>query len=477
MSHDRPAPGTSGISLPSLRPGPHQKRLDLIAVVATFGGLLFGYDTGVLNGALEPMKADLGLTSFTEGLVGATLLIGAAVGALTCGRMNDSLGRKKTLTILAVIFFVGTFGAVFAPNLTVMLPARFILGLAVGGASVTVPVYLAELAPTERRGTLSGRNELVIVTGQLLAFIVNAVIANIWGDHEGVWRYMLAVCAIPAVVLFIGMLRMPESPRWLISKDRHDDALAVLMQVRTEDRARAEMAEVEQLAEEEEQAQTGGISDLSVPWVRHLLIAAVGLAIAQQCTGINSVLYYGQQLLITAGFDENTATIANAAVPGSFGVIASIICLWVLIDRVPRRKLIISGFVATTTCHGLIVCAAFFLPEGVVKAYIILGVIGLFVFAMQLMLNVPVWVCLSEIFPLRLRGFGMGAAVLMLWMTNAVLTYGFPIMLDVTGLAGAYLVFFVLGLFCIGFLWKMLPNTSGRSLEELEESFAKGDFR
>src|SRR5690606_30598585 len=220
------------------------------------------------------------------------------------------------------------------------------------------------------------------------------------------------VCAVPAVVLFLGMLRMPESPRWLISKERHDDALAVLMQVRTEDRARAELAEVEQLAEDEKQAQTGGISDLAVPWVRHLLIAAVGLAIAQQCTGINSVLYYGQQLLITARFDKNAATIADAAVPGAFGGIAAIIRLRVLIDRVPRRKLIISGFVATTTCHGLIVCAAFFLPEGVVKAYIILGVIGLFVFAMQLMLNVPVWVCLSEIFPLRLRGFGMGAAVL-----------------------------------------------------------------
>ncbi len=390
--------------------------------------------------------------------------------------MNDALGRKKTLTILAVVFFVGTFGAVFAPDLGVMLPARFILGLGVGGASVTVPVYLAELAPTERRGRLAGRNELVIVTGQLLAFVINAIIGNIWGDHDGVWRYMLAVCAIPAVFLFVGMLRMPESPRWLISQGRHDDALAVLMQVRTEDRARAEMAEVEILAEEEKESQTGGFADLAVPWVRRLLIAAVGLAIAQQCTGINSVLYYGQQLLITAGFDKGTALVVNAAVPGALGVIGSVICLFVLIDRVPRRKLIISGFIATTVCHGLIVTAATFLPEGTLKAYLILALIGLFVFSMQTMLNVPVWVCLSEMFPLRLRGFGMGAAVLMLWVTNAVLTYGFPIMLNLTGLTGSYLVFFVLGLICIGFLWKMLPNTSGRSLEELEEHFARGEF-
>lgn len=468
---------TPAAELPALRPGPHQRRLDLIAVTATFGGLLFGYDTGVLNGALEPMKADLGLTSVTEGLIGGVLLIGAAIGAVACGRLNDRIGRKRTLTYLAVLFFVGTFGAVVAPNLQVMLPARLLLGLAVGGASVTVPVYLAELAPTERRGALSGRNELVIVTGQLLAFVVNAIIANIWGDHPGVWRYMLAVCAIPAVVLFFGMLRMPESPRWLMSKGRHDEALEVLMQVRTEDRARAEMAEVEHLATEERQSHAGGFSDLTVPWVRRLLIAAVGLAIAQQCTGINSVLYYGQQLLITAGFTPNRALVVNAAVPGVLGVIGSIICLWVLIDRVPRRTLIITGFVTTTMCHGLIVTASWLLPEGTAKSYVILTIIGLFVFAMQMMLNVPVWVCLSEMFPLRMRGFGMGTAVLFLWLTNAVLTYGFPIMLDITGLTGSYLVFLVLGVGCIAFLWKLLPNTSGRSLEELEEAFSGNDFR
>ena len=406
MSHGAPT-SSSGVTLPPLRPGPHQRRLDLIAVVATFGGLLFGYDTGVINGALEPMKQDLGLTAVTEGLVTSVLLIGAAVGALACGRLNDTLGRKKTLTMLAVVFFVGTAGAVFAPNLGVMLPSRFILGLAVGGASVTVPVYLAELAPTERRGTLSGRNELAIVVGQMLAFIINAIIFNVWGEHAGVWRIMLAVCAVPAIVLFVGMLRMPESPRWLISQGRQDDALAVLMQVRTEDRARAEMAEVEHLAEEETEAHMGGWSDLSIGWVRRILIAGIGLAIAQQCTGINSVMYYGSQLLVVAGFDQSAALIANIA-PGVIAVIGSAICLFFLIDRVPRRKLIIGGLIATTTCHGLIVLASFLLPDGIGKAYAILVLVVAFVFCMQLALNVPVWVCLSELFPLRMRGFGMG---------------------------------------------------------------------
>ncbi|UEA82788.1 sugar porter family MFS transporter [Tsukamurella paurometabola] len=458
--------------------------MDLVAVVATFGGLLFGYDTGVLNGALEPMKHDLGLTTTTEGLVVSTLLIGAAVGALACGRLADAIGRRKTMIILAVIFFVGTLGAVVANDLAVMLPARFVLGLAVGGASVVVPVYLSELAPTERRGALSGRNELAIVVGQLLAFVINAIIAAVWppltdsnpDGHPGVWRIMLAVCAVPAVCLFLGMLRMPESPRWYISKGRHDEALAVLMQVRTEDRARAEMAEVEQLAQEEEAAQTGGWADLAIPWVRRIMLAAVILAIAQQLTGINSVMYYGTEMLKTAGFSDSAAPIANIFM-GVSAVVGSAICLFVLIDRVPRRRLILLGMAGVTVFHGLTVLSALVLPEGKVQAYGVLIFVALFVLAMQTALNVPVWVCLSELFPLRLRGFGMGLSVLVLWLTNALVGQLFPTLIKVGGIVGTYGTFFVVcALF--GFLiYKTLPNTSGRSLEDLEESFSHGDFR
>jgi MFS transporter, SP family, major inositol transporter len=472
-SVDMHKPGS--VTLPPLTAGPHQKRLDLITVVATFGGLLFGYDTGVINGALEPMKADLGLSATGEGVVTSTLLVGAAIGALACGKLNDTLGRKKTLTILAVIFFVGTLGGVFAPNLEVMAVSRVILGFAVGGASVTVPVYLAELAPTERRGGLAGRNELAIVVGQLLAFAINAVIGTVWGEHEGVWRYMLAVAALPAIALFVGMLRMPESPRWLISKDRHDDALAVLLQVRSPERARAEMEEVEFLAEEEKEAHMGGWSDLAVPWIRRIFIAGIGVAIAQQATGINSIMYYGTQVLTLAGFSASAALIANVA-NGVLAVIGSAICLFFLMDRVPRRKLIIGGFVATTTCHALIVISSYLLPQGLTQAFVVLTFMVLFVFFMQLTLNVPVWVIISEIFPLRLRGLGMGVCVLCLWLANAVIAFLFPIIVDAIQIQGAFLVFVVLGLIAIAFLKVFLPETKGYSLEELEERFAEGKY-
>ena len=353
------------VTLPPLTAGPHQRRLDLITIVATFGGLLFGYDTGVINGALEPMKADLGLTATGEGLVTEHP---AGRGRDRSGhlrKLNDTLGRKKTLTILAVLFFVGTIGGVFAPNLAVMIPSRMILGFAVGGASVTVPVYLAELAPTERRGSLAGRGELAIVIGQLLAFAINAIIGTVWGEHPGVWRYMLAVAAIPAVALFVGMLRMPESPRWLISKERHDEALAVLMQVRTEERARAEMEEVEYLAEEEKEAHMGGCGTSRSPG---------SVASSSPVSAWPSAAVHRHQLdhvLRDPGADQGRflgerALIANVA-NGVLAVIWSAICLFWLMDRVPRRKLIIGGFVATTAAHALIVLSAWLLPEGLVR--------------------------------------------------------------------------------------------------------------
>ena len=220
--------GTGNAALPPLTNGPHRKRLGLVALVATFGGLLFGYDTGVINGALRPMTADLALTSLTEGIVTSSLLFGAAAGAVGGGRLSDGWGRRKTIILLAVLFFVGTLACVSAPSFEVMVIGRVILGLAVGGASTVVPVFLAELAPYEIRGSLAGRNELMIVIGQLAAFVVNAIIGNVWGEVGGVWRIMLAVAALPAIALFLGMLRMPESPRWLISKGRNPEALAVL---------------------------------------------------------------------------------------------------------------------------------------------------------------------------------------------------------------------------------------------------------
>lgn len=465
LSNERPAAPT----LPPDAPGPHSRRLGIIAVVATFGGLLFGYDTGVINGALKPLSADLGLTSFTEGLVVSILIFGAAIGAITGGALSDRFGRRHNIIMLAVVFGLATLGCVLSPSWPVLAGFRFILGLAVGGASATVPVYLAEVAPVERRGGIVTRNEVMIVSGQFAAFIINAIIFNVWGEHAGIWRVMLVVAVLPAIALFIGMLRMPESPRWLVAKGREDEALAVLEQVRTPERARAEMAEVHRLAEEERESKTAGATDLGVRWIRRLILIGAGLGMFQQFTGINSIMYYGTQLLGDAGFSASAAILANI-LNGLFSVLGITAGLLVM-NRINRRTLLLGGFALTTTFHLLVGLSALLLPDGTAKAWFVLVFVVLFVFFMQGTIGPLVWLLLSEIFPLKIRSLAIGISVLVLWLSNAVVSLGFPVVVEDLGIAPTFFIFVVLGLFALGFVYKFVPETRGRSLENLEEQF------
>jgi len=458
-------PGQS--HLPPLTRGPHSKRLGLVAVVATFGGLLFGYDTGVINGALEPMKDDLGLTSATEGFVVSILIFGAAIGALIGGRLADTYGRRSNILMLACIFAFGTIGCVLSPTWEVLAFFRFILGLAVGGASATVPVYLAEVSPVETRGSMVTRNEVMIVSGQFAAFVINAIIFNIWGEHDGVWRWMLLVAVLPAFALFFGMLKMPESPRWLTSQDRNEEALGVLKQIRSDERAEAEMDEVHRLAEEEKQAQTGGWADLAVPWIRRLVIIGIGLGVFQQFTGINSIMYYGSQLLEDAGFSAKAAIIANTA-NGLFSVLGITVGL-LLMNKVNRRTMLLVGFGLTTFFHLLVGLSAKFIPDGDIKPYFILLFVILFVFCMQATIGPLVWLLLAEIFPLKIRSFAMGVCVFCLWSANAVVAFGFPPMVAAVGIASSFFVFAALGVLAWIFIYTMVPETRGVSLEEFEE--------
>ncbi|MFE4837274.1 sugar porter family MFS transporter [Arthrobacter sp. NPDC056691] len=460
-------------SLPPLTNGPHRKRLGMVATIATFGGLLFGYDTGVINGALRPMTADLGLTPITEGIVTSSLLFGAAAGAVGGGRLADTWGRRKTIILLAVLFLVGALSCVFAPSFEVMVVGRIILGLAVGGASSVVPVYLAELAPYEIRGSLAGRNELMIVIGQLAAFAVNAIIGNIWGEFGGVWRIMLAVAAVPAVALFLGMLRMPESPRWLISRGRTQEALAVLKTIRSSDRAEAEMADVKHLADEEKEMNLSGWGALKNKWILRILLVGIGLGVAQQLTGINSIMYYGQSVLVEAGFDSRAALIANIA-PGVIAVVGGVIAL-TMMQRVNRRTTLLLGFTLTTICHFLIGIASIALPVGnPARPFVILFLVVAFVGSMQTFLNIAVWVMLSEIFPLHIRGFAIGVSIFCLWIANAFLGLFFPTLVASVGITGTFFMFGVVGILALIFIYTQVPETRGRTLEALEEDVTTG---
>ncbi|GHK02027.1 major myo-inositol transporter IolT [Streptomyces sp. Y2F8-2] len=413
------------------------------------------------------MSEDLGLTPFTEGMVTSSLLLGAALGAVAGGRLSDARGRRRTILALAVLFFVGALGATLAPTTAVMVVARFVLGLAVGGASVTVPVYLAEISPAERRGALVTRNELMIVSGQLLAFTSNAISANVGSESGGIWRRMLVIATIPAVVLWFGMLVMPESPRWLASRTRFNDALEVLKQVRSQQRAEAELAEVSALAVKEEQEKLGGWQDMrSTPWVRKLMFVGFGIAIVQQITGVNTIMYYGTQILTDAGFAADSALTANIA-NGVISVLATFVGIW-LLGRVNRRPMLMTGQVGTAAALLLIGVFSLVLPSGDGRAYAVLAMTVTFLAFQQGAISPVTWLMLSEIFPMRMRGFGMGVAAVVLWLTNFVIGLVFPSLVSGIGISNTFFLFVAAGVFSLAFVKLCVPETKGRTLETLE---------
>src|SRR3954462_448053 len=291
-----------------------------LTVISTLGGLLFGYDTGVISGALLYMKTDLHLTTFTEAVVVSSLLFpGAAFGALLGGKLADKLGRKGSLLVCAGLFFVGALICATAPNVGVMTTGRILLGFGVGAAAVTCPLYLAEMAPADRRGRMVTINELMIVTGQFLAFAMNALLDALIKDPH-VWRWMLSVAIIPAVALFVGMFFLPDSPRWYGVKGRLDETKRVLGLSRDEAEAAEEYNVIAEHARRDVSEDKGAaMRDLrAYPWMRRILWIGCGLAAVQQAAGINTVNYYAPTILESTGLGASASLILTITV----GVVA-----------------------------------------------------------------------------------------------------------------------------------------------------------
>jgi len=465
----------------SSSPGPigtptkaHNRFLIKLTVISTLGGLLFGYDTGVISGALLYMKADLALTTTQEALVVSALLFpGAALGALLGGKLADALGRKGSLLVCAGLFLVGALSCAVAPNFEVMLIARIILGLGVGAAAATCPLFLAEMAPAHRRGRMVTINELMIVTGQMLAFIMNAVLDQLIHDNH-VWRWMLAVAAIPAIALLIGTFFLPDSPRWYAIRGRLDETERVLNLSRDEVEATGEFNVISAHAKRDQAEDKGAaFRDLKTyKWMRRTLWIGIGLATVQQATGINTVNYYAPTILKSTGLGDSAALIATIAV-GVTSVVMTIVGI-ILLGKYNRRPLLLTGFAGVVGAQ-IILALSFQLPESTARSYIILGAMLLFVAFVQGFIGTLVWLLLSEIFPMAIRGFAMGIAVFFLWCVNAAISFVFPLLVEAVGATVTFALFAAVNVVSFLFVRSFVPETRGRSLEELEDDFRNHD--
>jgi sugar porter (SP) family MFS transporter len=426
------------------------------------GGLLFGYDTGVISGAILFIKKDFGVSPFVEGAIVASLLLGAMIGAALAGRLSDRLGRRRLILIAAVTFGVGALGAAAAPSAGVLIAARFVLGLAVGSAALVVPLYLSEIAPTQIRGAISSLNQLMIVAGILVAFLVNAALAS-----SGEWRIMLGLAVIPSIVLLLGMLRMPETPRFLVRAGEEDSARDVLDEVRDGHEHEREIRAIRKIDEQESEA---GLRALAAPWIRPALVVAIGLAVFQQLVGINTIIYYAPTTLTNVGYGDEAAIYANIAI-GVLNVAMTVVAIRI-VDRVGRKPMLLAGLGGMILSLLVLGLSLALLDEpkspGDPAAIVTLVCLAAFIVSFAATWGPVVWVMLPEVLPLSVRGTAMGVALFLHWGANFAVSQTFPVMLDAWGPGPVFLGYAGMGLLALLFVKVLVPETKGRSLEEIE---------
>lgn len=473
MSTTATTPGRTTHSRDSSARNRVDRCLLTIRTIATLGGLLFGYDTGVISGALPflAMKTehgDLGLSAFQESIVTSSLMLGAAFGAIIGGHLSDLYGRKRNIMTVAVIFLCGALDCSLSPNYPTLVAFRFLLGLAVGGASATVPVYLSEMAPVEIRGTMVARNELMIVTGQLLAYSCNAAIAVMWPQAHA-WRWMLVIASLPAIALWIGIHLLPESPRWLATKNRVAQMWEVLNEVRMPDQVEPEGYDILSRVQEETTHGPGSWSDLRLPWVRRITLIGIGLAALSQLTGVNGIMHYAPTILQTTGLGTQAALVATIA-NGVVSVVAVSIGIGLLTQLRRRRMMLIGQFGVVVSLLAL--GSMFLLPESLGRSFAVLAFILTFLFSMQCFIGPTFWLMLPEMFLMRVRGLANGVAVFCNWMGNVIVAFTFPNLIEaVQGIT--FFGFAVINIVTLTFYFRYLPETFGYSLESLESHVEK----
>lgn len=452
-----------------------------IGFTAALAGLLFGLDVGVISGALSfitrefladltPVEAD----SRAEFIVSA-LLWGAVFGTLISGFISAKFGRRKTILVSAVIFIAGAIACSLAPDEHFLIGARFLLGIGVGVASFTAPLYLSEISPQSVRGSMISMYQLMITIGILLAFLSDtwlATYATFDGVTGGHWRVMLGIIAIPAALMFVGVLFLPESPRWLFMKGLHDHAVAVFRRMKLDEAEIA--AEVREIEDSVKVKQSGWEMFRANPNFRRAIGLGIGLQVIQQLTGINVVMYYAPKIFELAGFDSAYEQMWGTVVVGITNVLATFIAI-AFVDRLGRKPIMYAGFVTMGLAMGTV---GMLFNMGIDKnpslGYPAIFALLIFIVGFAMSAGPIIWVICSEIYPLAGRDLGVTCSTTTNWVVNAIVGQTFLTLINTLGGGNTFLLYGGLNILFIGFFLLLVPETKGISLEQIERNLMSG---
>ena len=426
--------------------------LYIVAIVASLGGLLSGYDTGVISGALLFINETWVLPDTLQGFLVSSVLIGAVIGAATNGILADIFGRKKIIMATAVIFILGSILCAFAPNVYVLILSRIFVGFAVGIVNFVVPLYLSEVSPKNLRGTLVSLYQWAITAGILFSYFINAVFAQAVYN----WRWMLFAGVVPGLVLFIGMCFMSDTPRWLVSKNRDDEAKKVFSKIEPDIEPDKEIAEIKETLVDNRQEKAFRLKK----WMIMPFVVGIGIMFAQICTGINTIIYYAPTIFKTAGFDSNLTAIYATTGIGVVNFIMTIVAVF-FTDRIGRKPLLYFGL--TGVMLSLFALGTSFAFAGVLGSslkWVALGSLVTYIICFAMSLGPIGWILVSEVFPLRIRGIAMSVCTVSNFAFNFFVVGSFPVLLHRIGGAWTFWIFGIVSILCIIFVYFFVPETT-----------------
>jgi len=438
----------------------------VIAAIAAIAGILFGYDTGVVSGAILFINDEFHLSAQTNGIVVSAVLFGALLGAIFSGRLADHLGRKRLLLLDSIVFIVGTLTTAIGSTIGIIIAGRIGVGIAIGVASYVAPLYISEIAPAKYRGALVSLNQLAITLGILFSYIVDYHFAPL-----GEWRWMFAAGVIPAAIFFLGLLFLPDSPRWIAAKGRANQALTVLLRIHQN----VQVAEDELAAIQANVHQQNGSNWklLFSPRIRGTLTIGVGLAILQQVTGINTIIYYAPTIFKLAGFQSATTAILATMGVGIIFVLFTVIAL-PLIDTLGRRPLLLIGL-AGMAVSLLMLSFAFSHPShSAMLKWVSMGSMLAYIACFAFSLGPIMWLMIAEIYPLKVRGLGSSLATAANWGSNMFVALTFLTLIQLLGASGTFFIYFIISVTGLSFIYFLVPETKHVTLEQIESHLQTG---